>query len=731
MRPKSVPMQRRPHKKSRNGCYSCKSRRIKCGEEKPQCENCIDLKRECMYPSSQISMPKPEIALSTHYFSLRDLQYFHHFLQAAVPHLPLGSGKMWNEDIPRLAYHRPYLMHALLGLGAFHLGAMSLEQESCHREALDHRIYAIQGLNSAMSESSQESNESGAILAACYALTFQSVYLADGMIDFIVFVRGCYLAANTFRGGGLITGLPNRHLDIVAPELARMPKANVSELQRGLTGLEQISSLLKTPPELKFYHGIKGVLTGLMESSRLGYTRFISLYDMWTTQENLEALINPHNAIMQLMLFFYLLESIMLAPFTPWDFPEASLNGDIQTKSYCQYDPEPKVRNHLPHSSNGGISATKIGMNAMTLVASSLDPAASPYRAMRIVFNTAANANFAPKSNLFDKVLHYQDRSNMKCDLVAAREDDSIAWVYCPSFGAAVLFAVLFGLSTILHIIQAVNFRKKFCWVIIMAGLWETAGFAVRSYSAKQFRGLGHFIPQQLLIILAPLWVNAFVYMVAGRMIYFLIPEKKVFGISAHRLTLIFVILDIFAFLVQGSSSSLMTSDDYDTIRIGIDIYMAGVGVQELFIVLFTILAARFQWHMNQIERVHPVRHRWRSLLYPLYVALGLITVRIIFRLVEYTDGEYSYVARYEAFFYCLEALPMVVSLAMFNVWHPAMVLVGPESEFPKRVKKSRAEKKMEKEKEKAQKNSRKGKARGRVDGLGAAGDADGIEMRI
>ncbi|KIW93834.1 uncharacterized protein Z519_05149 [Cladophialophora bantiana CBS 173.52] len=277
-----------------------------------------------------------------------------------------------------------------------------------------------------------------------------------------------------------------------------------------------------------------------------------------------------------------------------------------------------------------------------------------------------------------------------KCDLVAAREDDSIAWVYCPSFGAAVLFAVLFALSTIAHIVQALRFRKKFCWTIIMAGLWETTGFAVRSYSAREFRGLGHFIPQQLLIILAPVWTNAFVYMVAGRMIHFLIPDKKVVGISARRLTLIFVMCDILSFLIQSSSSSLMSSDNYSTVKIGIKVYMAGVGVQEFFIVLFSILAGRFQNLMNRIDLISPSPYPWRRLLYTLYAALGLITVRIIFRLVEYTDGEYSHVASYEAYFYCLEALPMILSLFIFNIVHPGIVLVGPDSEFPKKVKKTK-----------------------------------------
>jgi hypothetical protein len=159
---------------------------------------------------------------------------------------------------------------------------------------------------------------------------------------------------------------------------------------------------------------------------------------------------------------------------------------------------------------------------------------------------------------------------------------------------------------------------------------------------------------------------------------------------------------------------------------------MVGVGVQEFFIAVFIVLAGRFQYQMAQMERVRPIPHHWRRLLYTLYIALGLITVRIIFRLAEYPNGEHSHVAMHEAYFYCLEALPMIASLVMFNVLHPALVLIGPDSEFPKKVKKSRAERKIAKEKRKVQRNysSARG-ARYGVDVFGTGRDMDGIEMRV
>ncbi|OXV11194.1 hypothetical protein Egran_01046 [Elaphomyces granulatus] len=214
-----------------------------------------------------------------------------------------------------------------------------------------------------------------------------------------------------------------------------------------------------------------------------------------------------------------------------------------------------------------------------------------------------------------------------RCDFDSNTKD--VGWNFCPSLEAPILFAVLYGLTFVAHCVQAFRSKKIFCWVIIMASSWLTSGYAVRAYSAKQIRGLGNYIPQQLLIVLAPLWINAFVYMVVGRMIYFLLPQKRIFGIKARRLTLLFVMLDIIAFIVQGSASSLMTSDNPNTAKIGIDVF------------------------------------------------------RSIYRLIEFSNGAYSSVATHEAYFYCFESLPILAALTSFNIVHPSTVLVGPNSEFP------------------------------------------------
>ncbi|EGO03666.1 hypothetical protein SERLA73DRAFT_46678, partial [Serpula lacrymans var. lacrymans S7.3] len=279
-------------------------------------------------------------------------------------------------------------------------------------------------------------------------------------------------------------------------------------------------------------------------------------------------------------------------------------------------------------------------------------------------------------------------------------------YLYCASFPAAVLFSVLFGLVTILHIIQGFYYRKRFTWVIVMAGIWQTIGLVTRTLSTLDQSQSTYAIPSQLLILLSPLWINAFDYMLLGRMAYYFLPDHKIAGMRADKLARWFVLADITAFIVQGAGGSLTTSTDSTTLMLGVHIYMGGIGLQECFIIFFFGLAVMFHKRMNRGEGLERPRD-WRRLLYVLYATLGLITLRIIYRLVEYSDGFHSTITESEAFYYCLDALPMFCAIALYNVWHPGLILIGLDSDFPKKVKKTKEEKKREKEEEKNRKHRR------------------------
>lgn len=131
--------------------------------------------------------------------------------------------------------------------------------------------------------------------------------------------------------------------------------------------------------------------------------------------------------------------------------------------------------------------------------------------------------------------------------------------------------------------------------------------------------------------------INAFLYMVVGRMIYFFQDEKKLAGISAIRLATIFVTLDIVAFIIQVGGGIMASMDDASDhiIQIGLNIYMGGIGLQELFIVCFAglTIALHRQMIAKEItgsgwEKTAGRSMPWRWLFYTIYTALILITVR-------------------------------------------------------------------------------------------------------
>ena len=127
------------------------------------------------------------------------------------------------------------------------------------------------------------------------------------------------------------------------------------------------------------------------------------------------------------------------------------------------------------------------------------------------------------------------------------------------------------------------------------------------------------------------------------------------------------------------------------TLMTGIHIYMGGIGLQQLCILIFTAIAIGFFLTMRQQEQSGQIldyRPRsWRPLLYVLFASLALITTRIIFRLVEYSAGDTpssNPIPFHEAYSMCLDALPMFIALVLMNIIHPASVLQGEGSEFPK-----------------------------------------------
>lgn len=104
--------------------------------------------------------------------------------------------------------------------------------------------------------------------------------------------------------------------------------------------------------------------------------------------------------------------------------------------------------------------------------------------------------------------------------------------------------------------------------------LWQTIAYIFRVISIADPASLGDYGAWFVLILVlypqacsmailstdliasaqvAPLWTNAFVYMIVGRMVWNFVPTAKILGITAWRFGLYFVMLDVVYVLLSLS----------------------------------------------------------------------------------------------------------------------------------------------------------------------------------
>lgn len=127
--------------------------------------------------------------------------------------------------------------------------------------------------------------------------------------------------------------------------------------------------------------------------------------------------------------------------------------------------------------------------------------------------------------------------------------------------------------------------------------------------------------------------------------------------------------LDVLSFAIQASGIIMATlpRSSVEMVSRGIHVYMAGIGTQQAFVLLSAFVLFKLYQALRIAEREKVAQHR----VWLLYVVLALISVRIAFRLVEYSGGIESDISRQEAYIYCFDSLPMLLATLLFNIFHP------------------------------------------------------------
>jgi hypothetical protein len=148
-------------------------------------------------------------------------------------------------------------MHAILGQAASHLTVTTEADYSSL--ALSHRLLAIKGFNEALSKTPRTGSDGDALLAACYALTFQTANMKDGMSEFLTMVRGCGLVSFQLLCDQVDISFsitPNRHIEFMQSRLDNLPAIDADLYQGAVSSVAAILPLCRDVECLVSFHRV-------------------------------------------------------------------------------------------------------------------------------------------------------------------------------------------------------------------------------------------------------------------------------------------------------------------------------------------------------------------------------------------------------------------------------------------------------------------------------------------
>ncbi|PNP59680.1 hypothetical protein FNYG_14890 [Fusarium nygamai] len=250
---------------------------------------------------------------------------------------------------------------------------------------------------------------------------------------------------------------------------------------------------------------------------------------------------------------------------------------------------------------------------------------------------------------------------------------DNVYEFYHPSKILALVACVVFAVFSLVHLRYVFRYRKYFCLVLVLGGLFETAGLGARIYSTDHLRDQGSYGTQTLLILLAPIFFSAAIYMFLGRIIRATEhPDLSI--IRTPWLSKFFVIADVLCFVVQACGAGiLVNANNTADQNSGENVILAGLALQVVILVIFLICAGVFHARLAKRGLIGAINPRLYLviMLGELYTCAILILIRNVFRLVEFGLGDDGYLQRYEWPIYVFDILLMAMVMALALSWYP------------------------------------------------------------
>jgi hypothetical protein len=203
-------------------------------------------------------------------------------------------------------------------------------------------------------------------------------------------------------------------------------------------------------------------------------------------------------------------------------------------------------------------------------------------------------------------------------------------------------------------------------------------GFAFREVGAYHTSNLTYLVVSVVLIMSGPPVYALINYFILSRMLYY-IPYLA--PIHPGRVATTFIGLDGVCEILIGQGAWRMANSSMTVKQrqLGANLVTASLCLQAALFGAFGLMAAQF--HVRA-RKAGVLSKDLKTVLLVLYVSATIVTIRCIYRLVEYISGWDSAIYKNEVVFWIFEAVIMFINTLLLNVWHPGKRLPKSNSVF-------------------------------------------------
>ncbi|KAF8317968.1 RTA1-domain-containing protein [Clavulina sp. PMI_390] len=255
---------------------------------------------------------------------------------------------------------------------------------------------------------------------------------------------------------------------------------------------------------------------------------------------------------------------------------------------------------------------------------------------------------------------------------------------YTPTLYVCALFVALFGLSTLLHLGQAVSTKKWYLLpTVVLGGCGEIIGWAARLWSSQNvLNGTPFLMQASNTTIIAPTFLAAANFIILGTIIKRVGPQYS--RLAPNNYAIIFVSIDLVALVIQaigGGMASAATQKVDGNPNNGGHVMLIGIIVQLVEIFVYVVLASGFfrNYAARRAGRLAEgsgeMDGSTRLMSYGLAFSTLFLFIRAVYRTIELSNGWHGRIIHTQVYFNVLDGAMIVLSMYTINFIHPGMLL--------------------------------------------------------